>query len=124
MRNGLKMDVNVKQIVTAWEQLSPKKSFGSLTLAQFKTATQPVFDTRDEVSRLQAQLAAAMDARDKADVEANAVLARVVAGVKADPEAGEDCDLYEAMGYVRKSERKSGLHRGNGQPTPPVAKAA
>ncbi len=36
---------------------------------------------------------------------------RVVKGVVGDPAFGEDCDLYEAMGYVRKSERKSGLSR-------------
>ena len=35
----------------------------------------------------------------------------VVKGVVGDPAFGEDCDLYEAMGYVRKSERKSGLSR-------------
>ena len=36
----------------------------------------------------------------------------VVNAVKGDPTAGEDSDLYEQMGYVRKSERASGLRRG------------
>ena len=35
----------------------------------------------------------------------------VVAGVIADPTEGANSALYEAMGYVRKSERKSGLTR-------------
>ena len=36
----------------------------------------------------------------------------VVYGVMGNPAYGPDSDLYEAMGYVRKSERKSGLtHR-------------
>ncbi len=42
---------------------------------------------------------------------------KVVNGVKGDPAFGEDCDLYEAMGYVRKSERKSGLSRKKGGDT-------
>ena len=39
------------------------------------------------------------------------VTARVVNAVKSDPEEGKDSDLYEAMGYVRKSNRSSGLTR-------------
>jgi hypothetical protein len=31
--------------------------------------------------------------------------------VTGDPAFGPDSSLYEAMGYVRKSERKSGLTR-------------
>ena len=36
----------------------------------------------------------------------------MVNAVKGDPDEGEDGELYEAMGYVRKSERRSGLSRG------------
>ena len=35
----------------------------------------------------------------------------VVYGVMGNPAYGPDSDLYEAMGYVRKSERKTGLTR-------------
>ena len=31
--------------------------------------------------------------------------------MKGDPEYGDDSDLYDAMGYTRKSERQSGLSR-------------
>jgi hypothetical protein len=34
-----------------------------------------------------------------------------VNGVLADPEEGPDSPLYEAFGYTRASERKSGLTR-------------
>ena len=46
---------------------------------------------------------------------------RVVLGVRADPETGEDSALYEAMGYVRKSARRSGLKRGRREQQTPVA---
>ena len=36
----------------------------------------------------------------------------MVNAVKGDPEEGDNGELYEAMGYVRRSERSSGLHRG------------
>ena len=35
----------------------------------------------------------------------------MINAVKSDPAEGEDSDLYEAMGYVRKSNRSSGLTR-------------
>lgn len=37
----------------------------------------------------------------------------VVNAVRGDPDEGEDGEFYDALGYVRKSERKSGLRRGN-----------
>lgn len=46
-----------------------------------------------------------------------ALIGLVVNAVKGDPEEGEDGEFYEALGYVRKSERKSGLSRGK-KPAP------
>jgi len=48
----------------------------------------------------------------------------VVNGVLADPTEGPDSSLYEAMGYTRKSERKSGLTRGkkSAGSTPPTSR--
>ena len=64
-------------------------------------------------------MTAALDTRDDADgVSADANQA-VVKGVVGDPAFGDDSDLYEAMGYVRKSERKSGLSRKK-KTTPPA----
>jgi len=40
-----------------------------------------------------------------------AVCEFVVNSIKGDPDEGADGTLYEACGYVRKSERKSGLSR-------------
>ena len=43
----------------------------------------------------------------------------VVNGVLADPTEGDDSALYEAMGYTRKSERRSGLTRKRNEPPTP-----
>lgn len=60
---------------------------------------------------LQNQLTAALNARDDADKETINATSLVVNSVKGESEESEDGELYEAMGYVRKSERKSGLSR-------------
>ena len=79
---------------------------------------QPTFDTRAQIDNLNAQLTSAMDNRDNADAATNDTVHLVVNAVKGDPNFGDDSDLYDAMGYVRRSERASGLSRGK---TPPPA---
>ncbi len=110
------------QAVSAWETLRPTKSFGGMTLDQFKAKVKPSYDARVALDSLDNQRTAAMDQRDHADTDSSAALLLVVNSVKGDPAEGEDGELYEAMGYVRKSERQSGLHRSASQP-PPAAKA-
>jgi len=98
----------MSDVVSAWDTLRPSKSFAGMTLAQFKTAIKPSSDARTSIDALDNQLIAAQDQRDTADVASMAKVLLVVNAVKGDPDEGEDGELYEAMGYVRKSERKSG----------------
>ena len=73
---------------------------------------QPSKDARAAISGLEKQMTGALNARDDADKVSNAQVLLVVNAVKGDPAEGEDGELYEAMGYMRNSERKSGLRRG------------
>jgi hypothetical protein len=66
---------------------------------------------RATIARLENELTAAQNQRDDADAAGLLLALRVVNAVKADAEEGEDGELYEAMGYVRKSERRTGLSR-------------
>jgi hypothetical protein len=97
------------EVMKAWEELAADKTFGKLTLSQFKATVQPSLDAREELAKLEKQTTSWQDRRDDADKVTNQAIQKVVKGVVGDPDFGEDSDLYEAMGYVRKSERKSGL---------------
>jgi hypothetical protein len=99
----------MERIINAWENLASDKSFGGMDLNQMKEAAQPARDARDEIDDLEDKLAAAMVKRDQADEAVARKLQQVVNGVLADPDFGKDSALYEAMGYTRASERKSGL---------------
>jgi hypothetical protein len=67
---------------------------------------------------LETQTTEALNDRDAADAVVLAKAQQVVNGVLADPSEGPDSSIYEAMGYTRKSERRSGLTRkGNNAPT-------
>ena len=101
----------VDTITAAWESLRPGKTFAGMTLEQFKLRVKPSIDARAIISDCEHKLTSALNTRDDADKISNEACLLVVNSVKGDPAEGEDGELYEAMGYVRKSERKSGLKR-------------
>jgi hypothetical protein len=105
------VEERLRNVIAAWEALRPAKSFAGMTLNQFKTKVQPSFDARDQVVECANKRAAALTARAEADEVSNKLALAVVDAVKGDIEEGADGELYAAMGYVRKSARKSGLKR-------------
>lgn len=122
MAGPKEIEAKLRRVITSWENLAPAKSFGGMTLEQFKTQTAPSFTTRETVINLEGQLTQAKNQRDDADRASSALTQRVINGVLADPEEGPDSSLIEAMGRVRQSERKSGLTKkassGGTSPSP------
>jgi hypothetical protein len=116
-------DEKMQKMLNAWQTLAAAKSFGGMTLTQFQAAAAPAQAAREKISDLEAQMTEAINERDAADQAFLAKAQLVVNGVLADPTEGADSSLYEAMGYTRKSERRSGLTRKDNKPTggPPPA---
>ena len=75
----------IRQIETAWANLAPDRSFGGLSLDQYRAAVKPSLDAREQINTLENQLSAEFSRRDGADQTANEIIARVVNGVRADP---------------------------------------
>lgn len=106
----------MNKMVTAWRTLAPEKNFGGMTLAQFETLVNDSMQARVAVAAVEDSRVQAITARDNSD---NVFLQKsqlVVNGVLADPTEGDDSALYEAMGYIRKANRKSGLTRKKNEP--------
>ncbi len=115
MRTGPKdVGLKIERMENAWEELASAKSFGGMTLTEFKTLIAPARAARARLADLEDQTTLAQTERDRADSLFLAKASLVVNGVLADPSEGPDSALYEAMGYTRKSERKSGLTRKAG----------
>ena len=94
----------------------PRAGFGpDSRISSIKTAFAPA--ARQRLDDLEDQITQAQADRDRADADFLVKAQQVVAGVLADSTEGPDSALYEAMGYRRKSERKSGLTRKR-NPTP------
>jgi len=114
---GIKLKID--EVSRAWELLAGSLTFGGMTLEQFKAAIQASYETRDALATLNNQITAMLNARHDADAESMHKVFLVVNGVIGDPTFGPDSALYEAMGYVRKSARKSGLTRKRKPSSPP-----
>lgn len=100
---------------TAWREIAPDASFGGMTFAEFEAALAPYEENAELLEVLGTKQAAAQMKRDQLDVTTRKVLSLVVNGVRGNPGFGEDSQLYKALGYVPKSERKSGLTRKEGE---------
>ena len=105
------IEKRLTKIIKAWEELCPAKSFAGLTLDQFKAKVKPSFDARERVREVRLDMTNALNARNDADKVSRKVALKVVQSVVGDVEEGDDSSLYETMGFVRKSERRTGLHR-------------
>ena len=101
----------IEVLIQAWSKLRPGKTFAGLTLDQFIEQIKPSRDVRAEIAEAELRLQSGNARRVTVDRASMAALQRVVNAVKADPEEGDDGDLYVAMGFVRRSDRSTGLTR-------------
>jgi len=101
----------INKTITAWETHRAAKHFADMTLEQFREKIAPSLTTRATIARLESEITATISQREMADAASLAVIDAVVKAVVADKTEGEDGEFYEALGYVRESERKSGLSR-------------
>ena len=102
---------HLTNVSNAWKKYAAGASFGGMTLAQFQAKIKPSFDDRAKIAELEKDISDATNVRDDDDAVSTVAADLVVKGVVGDPNFGEDSTIYEAMGYVRKSERKTGLTR-------------
>ena len=103
--------MGVTTVTDAWSSVRPEKSFFGITVDQFKEAVKPCYAIREEIAETQKRLKSLMAQCKDADTSALKLTKNIVHAVKADPTEGEDSPFYAAMGYVRTSDRSSGLTR-------------
>ena len=82
-----------------------------MTLAAFKARVQPTSDLQEKLLSLASETTDAEKRLETSAADSNAAALLVINSVKGDPDHGEDSPLYASMGYVRKSDRRSGLSR-------------
>jgi hypothetical protein len=99
----------IKVIRAAWRDIAPDATFAGMTLAEFEAATEPPLALRGDMDNLQTKLKGMKASQADVDLAANELTDLVVNSIKGTPGFGQNSPLYSACGYVRKSDRKSGL---------------
>ena len=104
------------RFLNALQTLAPTKSFGGITIAELQAQIAASDAPREQLEQLEDQRMQILATRETADKNTMFLCDTIVKSVIADPEFGDDSALYEALGYVRKSDRKSGLTRKKNEP--------
>jgi hypothetical protein len=104
------------QAFAAWNDYAPEKTFGGKQLSDLQTAVTTCKQDRGNIVNAENEMRGLIITRDNHDEDALLIREFLVNGVIGDPDFGPDSAFYEALGYVRKSERKSGLTRKKNQP--------
>ncbi len=107
------------RFLNAFTTLAPDKTFGGVNLADFTSQVANSNAPRQKIVELKAEMTEQEAQRETNDISTMKMCERIKNGVVADPDFGDDSALYEAFGFIRKSERKSGLTRKK-SPNDPV----
>ncbi len=97
-------------MLAAWMQGAPTtESFGGVTLEDLQASHDTIKAAEMDLKESLADADLKRSALENAGRNANSLQRKVYLGISV--ELGEDSELLGAMGYVRKSERRSGLTR-------------
>ena len=110
---------NCEMTLNGVRENAPEVDFGGYKSADFEVKVDAMREIREEIESLEVQIATARARRELIDQDALAAKELIVNGIIGNPAYGPDSPLYAAIGYVRKSDRKSGLKRGRKNPPTP-----
>jgi hypothetical protein len=108
----------LERVLNAWKTIAPEAKFGGMKLEEYEAFVNASRLPRATLETLDDQTKAASALRDANDIISLAKTQLIKNGVLSDETYGEDSALYEAMGYVKKSDKKSGLTRKKKTPKP------
>lgn len=111
------------QFLSSWAEFAQNKSFAGMTLAEFEVKSMEPLNVRKDLGDARTKVGGLLLKREKADDTLNEDLLLIAHAIRADKDLGEDCPLYRSLGFVPKSERKSGRRRG-GSPGLPITENA
>lgn len=108
-----KKDINGRadQMENAWEDGAPGIEFKGQTLAALKAQRVNIATKESEIADEKASIKNKENSLIDDYKLLNSIMVDVRSGVAGHKDYGEDSPLYGGMGFVMKSQRKSGLTR-------------
>lgn len=119
--NNRQIRERVTTMSNAWSQGAPTATFKAITHTGFQADIQAASAADQEIADMEAQIKMKKTTRDEKYKKLNDDSVDIRDGVEGDADFGPDHPIYAAMGFVRTSERKSGLTRKKTPPPTPPA---
>ena len=110
----------IERALNALSTIAPDDKFNDLGLAEIASQAERCRAPRRRLAEIGTLEGAQIAIREAEDEKMLTMIERVVLGILGDERFGEDSALYEAFGYIRKSNRRSGLTRRKKNEVKPV----
>ncbi|HEV7473431.1 MAG TPA: hypothetical protein VGN90_05225 [Pyrinomonadaceae bacterium] len=107
--NNKQIRERITKMSNAWEQGASTVTFMGIARDTFQANIQAAAAADQEVADIEAQLKMKRTARDEKYKQVNDESIKVRDGVEGHADFGSNHPIYAAMGFVRPSDRKSGL---------------
>jgi hypothetical protein len=101
----------IRRALNALRDLAPEKTFSGKKLADLEAQAERSFAPRRKLIELDNEEKRQITIRETEDKKTLKMIEQIVAGVIGDDDFGKDSALYEAFGFIRESERKTGNTR-------------
>lgn len=111
----------VTRMNTAWARVAPAVKFRGKKQADFQTDIQAAAAIDQEIADLNAQIQVKNAERDTRYQKLSDDSVEIRDGVEGHEDFGTNHPIYEAMGFVLASDRKSGLTRKKKEPASPTS---
>jgi gamma-glutamyl-gamma-aminobutyrate hydrolase PuuD len=111
---------HVTEINDAWAQGAPTAVFSGIAQTQFDAKIKAAAGADQEIDELEAALNLKKQFRDGLYEALNDDAVKIHLGVQGHPEFGKDHPILDPMGFVRDSQKKTGLTRRKKEPKPPT----
>lgn len=118
------------QFLKSWKEFALETTFAGMTVAEFEERSNEPIEARERIAEARTKVSGLLLDREKADQTLNDDLILIAHAIRGNKSFGEDCALYRSLGFVPKSERKSGMTRkpkakaADTSPAQPAANAA
>ena len=100
-----------KDFLATWKQLVPDVKFGHTSADELEQKVREAEQIRQEILATEIHLSGLRLKRDKTERALADELIRLASGVRGHPDFGRNSAFYRALGYITKSENRSGRPR-------------
>lgn len=100
-----------REFLATWRQLAPDEMFGHTPVDELEQKVRTAEQIRQEILSAEVRLSGLRLKRDQTERALADELIRLANGVRGNPDFGRDSAFYRALGFVPKSENRSGRPR-------------